>query len=55
MFQKEDIKRFVKDVLKSVADIVYNEMYPYVWFICFYHVFLLLVIMANLVILLRKK
>jgi hypothetical protein len=55
MFEKEDMKRFVKEVLKSVANIVYNEMYPYVWFICFYHVFLIFIIIANLVLLLRKK
>ena len=55
LFQKEDMKRFVKEILTSVADIVYNEMYVYVWFICFYHVFLIFIILANLMILLRKK
>ena len=55
LFEQEDIQRFIKEVLQSVSDIVYNEMYPYVWFICFYHVFLIFIIMANLVILLRKK
>ena len=55
MFQKEDMKRFIKDILKNVSTIVYNEMYLYVWFICFYHVFLIFVLLANLVILLRKK
>ena len=55
MFQKEDMKRFIKDILKNVSTIVYNEMYLYVWFICFYHVFLIFVLLANLVILLWKK
>ena len=55
LFQKEDMKRVIKDILLSVSTIVYNEMYLYVWFICFYHVFLVFVLLANLVILLRKK
>jgi hypothetical protein len=55
LFQKEDMQRFIKDILKSISGIIYNDMYLYVWLLCFYHVFLIFVITANLVILLRMK
>ena len=36
-----------------MGDIIDNEMYFYVWFIGIYHVFLILIILANLVLLLK--
>ena len=52
-FQKEDIKRCMKDVVKPIVHIVYNEIYPYLWFICLYHVFLIFVTLINLILLTR--
>jgi len=42
-----------ENVIVPMGDIMYNEMYFYVWFICIYHVFLILIILANLVLLLK--
>lgn len=50
-FQKEDIKRCLKDVIKPIVNIVYNELYPYLWFICLYHVFLIFITLVNLILL----
>ena len=44
-FKNEDIKR----------DIVYNEIYIYIWFICIYIIFITFIILANLFILLQKS
>ena len=52
-FQNEDIKRDFKEILRPVVGIVYNEVYPYLWMICIYNVFLIFIIMANLFLLLR--
>lgn len=51
-FQKEDIQKFSKDTVKVIVNVVYNEIYPYVWFICIYMVFLLFLSLANFFILL---
>jgi hypothetical protein len=52
-FQSEDIKKYMKETIRSIVLIIYNEMYFYVWLICFYHVFLIFIVLANLFILLR--
>jgi hypothetical protein len=52
-FQGEDIKRDVKAIIQPIVGIIYNEIYPYVWFICFYNVFLIFIVLANLILLLR--
>ena len=55
--QNEDIRKNVKDIIKPIVQIIYNEIYIYIWFICFYNVLLIFTILANLyllIILLRK-
>jgi hypothetical protein len=53
LFQKEDIKHCVRDIVNPIVNIVYNEIYPYVWFICLYNVFLIFITLANLLLLSR--
>ena len=52
-FQSEDIKRDVRAVIQPIVGIIYNEIYPYIWFICIYNVFLIFIVLANLILLLR--
>jgi len=52
-FQNEDIRRDVKEIIKPIATIIYNESYLYIWFICIYNVFLLFIILANLFLLVK--
>ena len=50
-FQKEEIKRCVKEIIRPIVQIIYNEIYPYMWFICIYNVFLIFLTLANLILL----
>jgi len=52
-FKNEDIRKDVKEMVKPIVQIVYNELYLYIWFICFYNVFLIFIILANLFLLLK--
>uniref|UniRef100_A0A6C0DN76 Uncharacterized protein n=1 Tax=viral metagenome TaxID=1070528 RepID=A0A6C0DN76_9ZZZZ len=52
-FQNEDIRKDVKDIIKPIVNIVYNEIYVYLWLICLYNVFLIFIILANLFLLLH--
>ena len=54
-FKNEDIKRDFREMIKPIADIIYNEIYIYIWFICIYIVFLTFIILANLFLLLKKS
>ena len=38
-FKNEDIRRDVKEMLKPMFSLVYNEIYLYVWIIAIYNVF----------------
>lgn len=50
-FLDENIQKSIKKGLKSMTQILYNEMYVYVWFICIYHVLLVIIVLTNLVLL----
>jgi hypothetical protein len=47
-FKNEDIHKEVKEIIKPLGNMMYNEIYLYIWFICIYNVFLLFIILANL-------
>jgi len=47
LFKNEDIKRDVKAMLKPLGAMLYNEMYIYMWVLCFYHVFFIFIVLAN--------
>jgi len=51
IFKNEDIKRDVKEVVKPIFTMIYNEIYVYIWLICIYHIFFILIILANLYLL----
>jgi hypothetical protein len=47
LFKNENIKRDVKAMLKPLGTILYNEIYIYLWVLCFYHVFFIFIVLAN--------
>lgn len=50
----EEAKKHLKEsVITPMTDIIYNEFYFYLWFICVYHVLLIFIILLNLALLLR--
>ena len=52
-FQKEDIKQYIKEIIRPIVNIIYYEIYPYIWFICIYNVFLIFLTLANMILLLK--
>ncbi len=52
-FQKEDIKKLSKEIIRPIVNIIYDEIYPYLWFLCIYNVFLIFITLANLFLLIR--
>jgi hypothetical protein len=53
IFKNEDIKRDVKEVIKPVVSFIYDEIYVYIWFICLYNVFFILIVLAILYLLIQ--
>lgn len=52
-FNHVETKKEVMELLKPVKESLYNEVYLYIWIICFYSIMLFLLILANLFLLLR--
>jgi hypothetical protein len=52
-FQNEDTRKDIKEIIKPLSRIVYNEIYLYLWLLCFYNLFLFFIILAILVMLIR--
>lgn len=51
--KNEDIQRNFRKAGKAVGSAIYNDIYIYIWFICIYNIFLLIVVVINLYILIR--
>jgi hypothetical protein len=51
--QNENIKNNISEILKLVNETIYNELNVYIWIICFYNIFLALIILANLYLVLK--
>ena len=52
---KETFLSFFKDkeMKQNIKDVIYNEIYIYVWGICFFNCFLFIIILVNLFLLLK--
>ena len=51
--KNEDIQRNFRKASSAVVSAVYNEIYVYIWFICIYNIFLLIVVVINLYLLVQ--
>jgi hypothetical protein len=52
-FQNEDIRMNIREIIKPLGNLMYNEIYLYVWFICIYNVFLLFLVLVNLFLVIK--
>jgi hypothetical protein len=52
-FQNEDIRMNIREIIKPLGNLMYNEIYIYVWFICIYNVFLLFLVLANMCLVIK--
>ena len=51
--QNENTKQHIQEFINHIINIIYNEFYVYIWFICIYNVFLICIILVNLFLLLN--
>ncbi len=51
--KSEETKQDIYAIIEPVRSSIYNEMYPYILFICIYLAVLTFIILANLILLLR--
>jgi len=52
-FQNKDRQKELREIIEPVFSLFYNEVYIYIWFICIYHVILIFIVLANLLLLVR--
>lgn len=52
-FANEDIRKDVKEMLKPLFSMIYNEIYVYLWIIAIYNIFFAFILLAMFFILLR--
>ena len=53
LLQNDDVKKEIKEGMKTIVHMVYNEIYLYVWFISIYSIFLMSITLANTFVLLK--
>ena len=49
----DESRSYLKEnIIHPVGQVIYNEWYIYLWLICIYHVILIFIVLANLILLL---
>jgi hypothetical protein len=51
--QNENTKTIVKEMMKPLGSLIYNEIYIYIWIIAIYNIFFIIMILAMFFILLK--
>jgi hypothetical protein len=51
LLKNEDIRKDVIEIIKPISEIIYNEIYVYIWFICIFVLVLIILFVANLYLL----
>lgn len=51
--KSEEVQRHFRKASGVVISTVYNEIYVYLWFICIYNIFLLIIIVVNMYLLIK--
>ncbi len=53
LLKNKDIQKDINEVFACVTDKIYEDMQNYIWIICIYTIFLIILILANSIVLLR--
>ena len=48
LLKSEDTRKNIREIIQPISDIIYNEMYPYIWLLCIYLVVVTFIILMNL-------
>jgi hypothetical protein len=51
--KNENTKKDVKEMMKPIFSMIYNEVYVYIWIIAIYNIFFIIMILAMFFILLK--
>jgi hypothetical protein len=53
--KNEEIKGNLREIIKPIGTLIYNELFIYIWFICIYNIILFIIIIVVLILILRKQ
>lgn len=45
-FTDENLKKDVREMIKPIFSMIYNEIYVYIWIIAFYNLFMIIILMC---------
>lgn len=48
----DNIKHYVLNIIKPFINVIYSEIYPYIWVILFYNIILICIALVNMILLL---
>ena len=50
-FEHADIQQNIKQIIRPIGYLLYDQFYPYIWFICLYNVVLIFLVVVILFLL----
>jgi len=50
-FQNVDIQNILKEFIRPISMMIYDQLYFYIWFICLYHIILIFLVLVILILL----
>ncbi len=53
LLESEDTRKNLREIIQPISNMIYNELYPYMWLLCIYLVVVTFIILMNLLLLVR--
>ena len=53
LLESEDTRKNLREIIQPISNMIYNEMYLYIWLLCIYLVVVTFIILMNLLLLVR--
>lgn len=54
-FQNADVQQMLKEFIRPISVLIYDQMYFYIWFICLYHIILIFLVLVILILLFPRE
>lgn len=54
-FRNADIQCLLKEFIRPISVLIYDQLYFYIWFICLYHIILIFLVLVILILLFQRE
>lgn len=54
-FKNAEVQKMLKEFIRPISLLIYDQLYFYIWFICLYHIILIFLVLVILIMLIQRE